>query len=698
MQVRADIERFLHPRGVALLGPVPRGAGAEAWLRAQSERWGDRFHLVDPSGGDILGVPVYPTVGEVPDPVDLAVISVRRELVLAAAEACGRRGIANLLVRTAGFSEIGPEGAELERRLLGLVRRHGMRLLGPNTNTNLFEPMPPPSTPRIGRIGLVTQSGHLGRVVVQAAPYGVAFSRWVPTGNEADLEVADFIEYFAYDDETAVIAGYFEGFRDGAKLRRALAAANRQGKPVVAIKVGRSPVVGRAAVTHTAHLTGADAVVDGLFKQYGVIRVDDLDELIEVAALLAKAPAPAGPGVALYGISGGAGAMMVDLALAQGLRVPTLGEETQRRLRELIPSHLNVSNPIDNGGELPRSRSPEERRRALEIICADPAVDLLVVALTAYLPGLIDNFVADLVEFVETAPVPIVATWNSWEADVPAFAALVASGVPVFRSFRGCFRAISRLLERQRRLARAGRRQPVSVAPRGMGRAGPWVLGPAAASELLASRGLCLPRQRMVSSVDAARAAAEELGYPVVLKCFPAGHPHKSEAGLVRTGLGSAAEVELAYRELEARGRELAPGTSPPLQLQEHVGPGVEMIIGVTRDEVLGPAVLVGLGGIFAEVLDDVSVRPLPITPEDAEEMLRELRGFPLLEGARGAPPADLAALAGTLLTVAEMAADGRLGLRELDLNPVIATSTAAVVVDAVVVLDEGRSTPWGRG
>jgi acyl-CoA synthetase (NDP forming) len=686
MGPREDIEQLFHPRGVALVGPVDRDGDPARVLAALVQRWGDAFHLVDRGGGTIGDRPIFAAVGEVPDPVDLAVLSVATDDVVEAARACGERGIRFLIVSASGFAELGDAGAALEAELISVARAHGMRVLGPNANANCFDAMPPAVSPAIGLIGLITQSGHMGRVIFQSSPHGVAFSRWVPTGNEADLEAADFIEYMAYEKDTAVIAGYFEGFRDDAKLRRALAAAASQQTPVVVIKVGRHDAASRMAASHTAHLTGSDAITDGLFKQYGVIRVDDVDELIETAALHAKLRRTNGERVALYGISGGALALMADHAQAAGVQVPVLSPETQRRLHEVLPAYLGVANPVDNGN-LYRTGTQEERRAIFRIIAADPSVDVLVCALTGLLPGITDDYAADILDFAAESETPVVVTWNTWAMDSPAYTALVRSGIPIFRSFRGCFAALSGYFDHQRRSAAArARGAPV---PRASLAGGPTrLLDSAEGSALLRRHGIPLVEERPVASAASAAAAAAELGFPVVLKAPLADVPHKSDAGLVLTDIRSRAEAAAAFDTLLARAAELAPTVSdPPVIVQRQVR-GTEMIVGITCDPLFGSAILVGLGGVFTEVTRDVSVRPLPVTRADVDEMLRELRAYPVLEGVRGEPAADLAALIEVVQAVAALAGEPAHRIVELDLNPVIATSAGVVDVDHLIVVE----------
>ena len=692
---RTDLEEFFHPEAVALVGSVNRSAKPERLRAAYGERWGDRWYLVNQKGGRVGDIPVYERVTDIPGPVTLAVVNVGTRLVAGVVEECGKHGVPYVLIFTAGFSEVGPEGAALEEEVGEIARRYGIRIFGPNTNTNAFEVLPEPPRRRGGRIGLVTQSGHQGRPLVQGTEFGVAFSRWVPTGNELDLEAADFIEHFAHDEDTAVIAGYFEGFKDPPKLRRALEAANAARKPVVALKMGATEAGTRMASSHTGHLAGSDAVVSGLFQQYGVVRVGDLDELLETAALLAKLPAGTGPRCGLYSISGGSGTLMAEVAEASGVPVPVLSPETQRQLRELIPDYLTVANPVDNGAQFLVSAPVEDRRRVFELIAADDGVDVIVVGLTGALGRLTDQFAEDIVAFADDLAKPVVVTWNSFKTDEPGFRAVVEAGLPLFRSFRNCFGALRSFAwyEEQARGFRARKPLPArlpsfakAVLDRGE-RLGGGTLGSEETRALLEGFGVPMAREALATSPSAAARLAAELGYPVVMKIASPDFPHRSDAGLVRLGVSSATEARRAHEELVAAARKAdRRARVEGVLVQEQLEGGTEMIVGVTRDRVFGPAVLVGTGGVFAEVLADVAVRPLPLDRRDAEEMVRSLKGAALLAGARGRPKGDVRALVGVVLAVARLAAACGDRLAELDLNPVVVRSSGAVAVDALVV------------
>lgn len=673
----------MRPNTVALFTEVPEPP-TEKFLAPLRERFGNRFRLVAKPRTQAGRLRVYRSIADLPERPDVAVIDLSpAEDVLAAADACGHSGVPFAMV-TANFQDFGDQGGQLESELLHVVRSHGMRLLGPNASLNLYEAMPAAEV-GVGRIGLITQSGHMGRVIFQSAAHGVAFSRWIPIGNELDLETADFIEYLAGDPDTAVVAGYFEGFRDGASLRRALGAAAAAGKAVVMIKVGRHSAAARMAVTHSAHLTGSDRAFDGLCRQYGVIRVADVDELIETAALFAKVSPPAGDGIALYGISGGAVALMADQAESHGMVLPVLSESTQSELNTVLPGHLGVSNPVDPGN-LYRTGTEADRRKVLETLGSDPAISVVVCALTGVIGGITDDFVADIVRFRDATEKTVVTTWNTWDMDTPAYATLVRSGIPIFRSFRGCFGALSSLIWYRDRRADAASRPllqlppiPASVERR--------LLTTGEAGDFLASCGIPVVAGHEVLGEADLVAAMQRLRTKAVLKAEVPGIVHKTEHQLVELDLDSPQKAAAAYHRLRRRVESLATNAEAIYHLQQQVSAGIELIVGLARDDVLGPVLVLGAGGVLAEILDDVSVRPLPVTPADVTEMVAELRIYRVLLGARGMPPANLRELERVLLAVATAGIDPSARLLELDLNPVFASPEAVVAVDHVVVV-----------
>ncbi len=699
-QRRDDLEEFFHPKAVALVGSVNRNADPERLRRSYEQRWGDRWYLVNAKGGRVGDITIYEHVTDIPAEITLAVVNVGTKYVAKTVEECGKHGVPYVLIFTAGFSEVGEAGAALEREVGDMARRYGIRVFGPNTNTNAFEVLPEPPKQRGGRIGLVTQSGHQGRPLVQGTEFGVAFSRWVPTGNELDLEAADFIEYFAYDDDTDVIAVYFEGFADPVRLRRALEAANAQHKPVVALKMGSTEAGTRMASSHTGHLAGSDAVVEGLFRQYGVVRVRDLDELLETAALFAKLEAGTGSRCALYSISGGSGTLMAEVAEASGVEVPILSAATRKGLRELIPDYLTVSNPVDNGAQFLVSAPIEDRRRVFDLLAADPSVDVIVVGLTGALGRLTDRFAEDIVAFADAMPKPIVITWNSFKTDEKGFSTLVNAGMPMFRSFRNCFAALRAWGDYGRASATFRPRKalptrlPAAAKAALDGAPESGACGSETSRQLLEAFAVPLAGEGVAHSAAEAGRIAASIGFPVVMKVSSPDIAHKSDAGLVRLGVRSVADAQAAYGELLAKAAKAdRKARIEGIQIQEQVEGGTEMIVGMSRDAIFGPAVLVGTGGVFAEVLRDVAVRPLPIDRRDAQDMVRSLRGVALLDGARGRPKGDIKALVDVVLAVAKLATACGERLTELDLNPVVVGTRGAVAVDSLVVTGPASSS-----
>jgi acyl-CoA synthetase (NDP forming) len=680
---RPDLARFFAPKGVAVFGSITD----HPIVNERYSRFGCPIYLVNPKGGEHSVFPVYRDLDEIDGPIELAMIRTAPKTCARLVERCGKRGIPYALVFSAGFGEVGDEGRAFEEALGEAARRYGVRVMGPNTNENAFERFPVPETHRGGLIGVVTQSGHNGRPVVQGDVIGAAFSRWIAGGNEVDLEAAHYIRFFAEDPATRVIAGYIEGFRDFERLRGSLGCAAEHDKPVVMLKIGATEAGAATAITHTGHLTGADAIVGGLFKQYGVTRVSDLDELTETANLFAKLPAGLGSRVALYSVSGGSGTLMTEVAASFGLQVPQLTEATQRRLRQFIPDYLTVQNPVDNGGQFVTFAPQADRLAVLDAIGQDPNVDVIVVGITGALGPLSANFAEDVFAWAPGAPKPVVATWNSYRAgEGDGYERLVASGVPVFRSFRTCFGALAHYAERERWRARR-RPRPAASAPRDIpALARPGVVAADAAAALLENAGVAQARQDVVGSAGAAQAACARLGGRVAMKLASPAFPHKSDAGLVRLGVPEA-DAARVYDELLARARSLDPAAAiEGVLVQAQIEAGVEMIVGLSRDPAAGLALSLGAGGVHAEILDDVAVRPLPVDAGDVREMLAELKVSRLLAGVRGAPPADVDAFVALVMAVARFGEAAGPRLAELDLNPVIVRPDGAVAVDALIV------------
>ncbi|MEU9787697.1 acetate--CoA ligase family protein [Streptomyces phaeochromogenes] len=688
-----DLDRFFRPERVAVVGASDAegrpNTGITRQLLAWSERVGARLYPVHPTRESVFGIPCVAAVADLPEEVDLAVLLVSDPLPVI--EELAETKVKFAVAFASGFAETGAEGAAAQARLAAAVERSGLRLLGPNTNLNAFErfreDLDGPA------IALITQSGHQGRPVFTMQELGVRLSHWAPTGNEADLESADFISYFAEQPEVGAIACYVEGLKDGRSFLLAADRAARRGVPVVAVKVGRTETGARTAASHTGKLTGADAVVDAAMRQYGVIRVDGLDELQDTAALLARARPPSADGVVVYSISGGTGAHFSDLATEAGLSLPRLSPGKQAELHEWIPEYLDVSNPVDNGGH---PVGDWRGRKIIDAILADPGVGVLICPITGPFPPMSDKLAQDLVDAAEETDKLVCVVWGSPVGTEAAYreTLLGSSRVATFRTFSNCITAVRAHLEHAR--FSSFYRSPFDEAPRTSSpsfRKAQALMRPGqqlsehAAKQLLRAYGIRVPREQLVTSAAASVRAAGLVGYPVVMKASGAQLAHKTELGLVKIGLTSASQVRDAYRDLT----DIARYEDVPLDgvlVCQMVEPGVEMVVGVTQDELFGPTVTVGLGGVLVEVLRDSAVRVPPFGEDQARSMLSELRGRALLDGVRGRPPADLDALVEVVLRVQRMALELDGELSELDINPlmVLPRGQGAVALDALAV------------
>ncbi|NEB76721.1 acetate--CoA ligase family protein [Streptomyces sp. SID14478] len=688
-----DLDRFFRPESVAVVGASDAegrpNTGITRQLLNWAERVGARLYPVHPTRTSVFGLTCAPSVGELPEQVDLAVLLVADPLPVI--EQLADTKVKFAVAFASGFAETGGEGAAAQERLAAAVERSGLRLLGPNTNLNAFErfrdDLEGPA------IALITQSGHQGRPVFSLQELGIRLSHWAPTGNEADLETADFISYFSQRPEVGAIACYVEGLKDGRSFLLAADRAAREGVPVVAVKVGRTETGARTAASHTGKLTGADTVVDAAMRQFGVIRVDGLDELQDTAALLARAKPPRADGVVVYSISGGTGAHFSDLATAAGLTLPALSDAKQSELHQWIPEYLNVANPVDNGGH---PVGDWRGRKIIDAILADPSVGVLICPITGPFPPMSDKLAQDLVDAAEQTDKLVCVVWGSPVGTEDAYRTtlLGSSRVATFRTFANCIGAVRAYLDHHR--FTASYRSPFEEAPRtpspsfrkaqALMRPGKQ-LSEHAAKQLLRAYGIRVPREQLVTSAAAAVRAASQVGYPVVMKASAPQLAHKSELGLVKIALTSASQVRDAYRELTDVARYEGIDLDGVLVCQM-VERGVEMVVGVTRDDLFGPTVTVGLGGVLVEVLRDSAVCVPPFGEGQARAALDALRGRALLDGVRGAPPADIDALVEVVLRVQRMALELDGELAELDINPllVLPRGQGAVALDALAV------------
>ena len=658
--------------------------GAEIFHNLAHGGFTGQVFPVNPTAGNVQGVPGCSSVRDVPGDIDLAVIAVPAPAVPGVIDDCIARRVGAIVVISAGFAETGADGRGCEQALRDRVRAAGIRMVGPNcmgvVNTDpafhlnaSFSPVFPPA----GHIAFSSQSGALGLAILeQAQQLNLGLSTFASVGNKADVSANDLLEYWEADPRTRVVLLYLESFGNPRRFREIARRVSRN-KPIVAVKAGRSASGVRAAHSHTGALAASDTMVDALFRESGVIRTETLEELFDVAALLAHQPLPAGKRVGILTNAGGPGILAADACEGFGLSVPPLAEATVAALREFLPGSASVLNPVD----MLATASADDYRRAIPLLLGDPAIDSL---LTIFIPPLVTDprdVARAITDCARDSAKPVLATFFG------------ASGVPEILSPVPCYtfpESAARALAHAAAYA-AQRVQPLGTTPsfpdidrlaaraiveQARATGGGW-LSPLGCEALLRACGIPTAGTHVARNAGEACTIAGAIGYPVVLKGSGPDILHKTEARVVHTSLTDSAAVADAYRSLSRHPDVLQVLVQPMVQ-------GVEMFVGASFDPKFGHAVVCGSGGTLVELLHDVSCRLVPLTGVTAREMLDELRGIVLLRGYRGAPPADESSLQDIVLRVSALL-DICPEIRELDLNPVMVSALAATAVDARV-------------
>jgi acetyl coenzyme A synthetase (ADP forming)-like protein len=703
----AAVRSVLAPRSVAVIGASRRRGtvGGEILHNLVAGGFQGVVYPINSSATAVQTMPAFRSVGELPGPVELAVIAVPAVAVVDAARECGAAGVRSLVVISAGFAEVGAAGTRRQRELLEVCRTHGMRLVGPNClgvlNTAAGVALNAtfmPRAPTTGHVGFLSQSGGLGIAIVDAANrLRLGLSAFVSIGNKADLSGNDFIRYWEQDPSTDVILLYLESFGNARKFARIARQVGRT-KPIAAVKSGRSVAGARATASHTgALLAASDVSVDALFRQAGVIRTDTLAELFDVAALLSSQPAPRGNRVAIVTNAGGPGILCSDACEASGLEVAELPSRLRARLRRFLPAEAALADPVD----MIATASAEDYRRTIEALGRANVADAIIAIFIPPLVTAAADVAAAISQAAERIP-PEIGVLAVFMADDAAPIEPQRSGrpIPVYMFPEEAARALGHAARYGLwRDAPAGRipqfddcrpDEAAAVIARALGAGVGW-LAPSDVASLLDCYGVRSPASRQVADpVEAGRAAAE-LGGRVALKAVAPGLVHKSDAGGVRVGL-EPERVERSAQEMTATLEKA--GLAPDGFLVQAMAPaGVELIVGVVQDRAFGPLIACGAGGTSAELLRDVAVRLTPLSDLDAREMPRSLKLFPLLEGYRGAPHADVAGLEDLLLRVSALV-ETHPEIAEMDLNPVVALPDGPLVIDARIWLEPSVPAP----
>jgi acetyl coenzyme A synthetase (ADP forming)-like protein len=695
---------FLAPRSVAVIGASRDSTtiGGQLFHNLITTEFHGPVYPVNPKAEVVHGVVAYPSVMDVPGEVDVAFVAVPAAAVAPVARECGEKGVRGLVVISAGFAEVGGQGPARQDELVATCRAYGMRIIGPNCmgivntsaevrlNGTFAAVYPPP-----GRVGFLSQSGALGLAVMRyATELGLGLSSFVSIGNKADVSGNDLVAYWDQDPDTDVVLLYLESFGNPRRFAHLAREVGRR-KPIVAVKSGRSTAGARAAASHTgALLAASDVTVDALFRQAGVIRTDTLEEMFDVATILANQPAPRGDRVAIVTNAGGLGILCADTCEANGLKVQPLSEPTRDTLRSFLAAEASVGNPVD----MIASATAEDYALAIQTVAADPDVDAMIVI---YIPPQttraeeIGHAIVGAINQVG-GRIPVSTTWMSTKG-LPEALQEAGTRIPSYPFPEQAAIAMAHA-------ARYGRwrDRPVGAVPRfpdtrddeaagilagALGRGGDGWLAADEVDRLLSCYGLRTVRSEPAATTGEVGDAAARIGSTVVVKAVGPDIVHKTEVGAVALGLAGPAEASGAAAAMAER-IEAAGLTLEGFVVQEMVDGGVEMLVGVAHDPLFGPVVACSAGGTTVELVRDVAVRVAPITDLDAGEMVRSLRTFPLLEGFRGGPKVDVAALEETILRVGALVED-HATVAEMDCNPVMVLPHGTVVVDARIRVQE---------
>jgi acyl-CoA synthetase (NDP forming) len=706
-----DLRPLLSPDSLAIIGASAdtkslRGRLTHAVI---GHGYPGRLYPVTRSGGTVLGLPAYRSIAELPEAAELAIVLVPAALVPQTLDECGRRGIRAAVVISSGFGEEDSAAAQArDAELRRIIERWGMVVCGPNSE-GLVNPLQPlvatfspvfhdpgrPLLPASGRgrpIAVSCQSGALTfSFLSRGLPRQLRFTYQISAGNQTSLEAHDYVDWLIEAGGADIFLIYLEGIRHPERFRAVAAKAAAAQKPLIVAKVGRSEAGRRAAQSHTGALAHAGAADDAIFRHHGIIRGEDLDHMLDVAAAFAYCPLPRGNRVAIITGSGGSAVWMADILSAHGLELPVLEDDIQRRLQALLPSYASAKNPVDGTAQAIHEVG---YARLVEIVRQSQRVDIILLIGSLANEATARERAHELAALAGTTRQPILLSTYTTATEA-AMAAFAEAGIPCYTAMPSCARAIRALVdyaafqERRRRppaaAGDAGRRAALA---RAFAEAGP-VLTEIDAGALLAPYGIRRPPEALATSAEAAVAAAARIGGAVALKVHSPDILHKTEAGAVALGIAGEAAVRAAYQRVLAAAAAAHPQARiDGVLVQQMAPPGVEMILGITRDPDFGPLLMVGLGGIHVEVLRDVAFAPVPIAEEEALALLGTLRGAALLDGVRGGPPADRRALARLMAQLSCFAADHAALIEEIDLNPVIVhpQGQGLSVVDTLIV------------
>src|SRR6266581_499000 len=694
-----DLDALFAPRSIAVIGASNRqgSVGRAVFTNILLNEYTGTVYPVNPRDRSISGVRSYPSVQDLPESVDLAVVVVPEAVVPAVTEDCGKKGVKSLIVISAGFKEVGQEGAALEHQVASLAQRYSMRMVGPNClgtinadpavrlNASFASRMP-----LEGSIAFASQSGALGEAVIDyATGEGIGFSKFISVGNKADVNENDILEYLREDPKTKVILLYIEDIVDGRKFVDTVSKVTEE-KPIIAVKAGVSPEGAKAASSHTGALAGSDEAYNAILKQSGVLRVESIIDLFDYARAFAKQPLPRGNRVAIITNGGGPGIMATDASVRYGMQISQFSEATTAKLRAGLPKEASVNNPVDLIGDAQSDRY----ELALQALY-DEGVDCGLILLTPQ--AMVDlKKVAETIASVGPRSGKTILTSILGLTDItPAVEVLESNNIPHYTFPESAVRALAAMYEYQRWVERprtqikhfdvdVGKAQEIILNAK---RAGLTNLPQDDALRILSTYGIPVIKTETALSKTEAVEAAKRIGYPVAMKIISPDVVHKIDVGGVKLDLNSDQDVSEAFDEILKNVNSRVPGARiEGVLLQEYITGGTETIIGIHRDPKFGPLLMFGLGGIYVEAYRDVSFRLAPIRELSARNMIQQIRGGKILEGFRGQPPRDVEAIAECIERLSQLAMDLE-DVLELDVNPLLAFEKGCKAVDARVII-----------
>jgi acetyl coenzyme A synthetase (ADP forming)-like protein len=694
------LSSLFHPRSVAVVGASrnPRKVGHAILNNLLRYGYRGKIYPVNPRPGKILGMKAVGSILDIDEGLDLAVIAIPAALVPRALRECVEKGVSSAVIISAGFRESGEAGMALEEEVREIVRGSGIRILGPNclgvinTSARLNATFAAGMLPR-GRLSFFSQSGALGIAILDwAIGNRIGFSKFISLGNKTDLNETDFVEYFIQDEDTDIILGYVEDVVDGKRFLETAKRASRV-KPIILVKSGGTQAGARAASSHTGALAGSETAFNAAFRQTGVIRAEGVEDLFETAKAFSSKKLPAGNRLLIITNAGGPGIIAADMSEKLGLNLPTLSKETTADLASLLPKNASLYNPVDIIGDA----GSERYTAVLEHTINDPNIDGFLIILTPQAMIDVEETAKAVIGAAGKTDRPFITSFMGEERVRTSIEMLKSASIPNFSYPEPAVRAFGKL--RDYRIWQEKKeslppeldadRDRVAQKIRDALKEGRYQFAEDDSRRILSCYGFSFPRKRLVTSAAEAARAASAIGFPVVMKISSPDILHKTDVGGVKTGVRSAREAKEAFAEITMNAKRFMPSAFiNGITVYETVRPGREVIVGATYDRTFGHMVMFGLGGIYVEVLKDVSFRIIPVTPDDAYEMVREIRAFPLLKGTRGERPADTDAIVESILKVSCLVRDFP-EIQDIDINPLVALEKGATALDARIILSK---------